>query len=126
MINKQVATVPEHIWADGRPARVRVWEGEYNVASWVRVTGATGALELALVYTDEAGEHRARVDSAMIRTDGSALLSGMVKLRFTGQVEQVQVELGLGDAQMRFVVEELYVQRRGSVLNRADKLISNY
>ncbi|MCK0538519.1 hypothetical protein [Alcanivorax quisquiliarum] len=126
MIEKQVATVPQHIWEDGRPARLRVWEGEYNVASWVRITGATGPLELAIVYTDEAGEHRARVDSAVIRADGSALLSGMVKLRFTGQVGQVLVTLGLGDAKMRFVVEELYVQRRGSVLNRADKLISNY
>lgn len=126
MIEKLIATVPQQIWEDGRPARLRVWEGEYNVASWVRVTGATGPVELVIVYTDEAGEHRSRVDSAAIRTDGSALLSGLVKLRFTGQVGQVQVMLGLGDAQMRFVVEELYVQRRGSVLNRTDKLISNY
>lgn len=126
MIEKFIAKVPDRIWEEGRPARLRIWEGEYNVASWVRVTGATGQLELLVTYTDEAGDHRACVDTASIRADGSALLSGMVKLRFTGKVEQVQVVLMLSDAQMRFVVEELYVQRRGSTLGRTDKLISNY
>ncbi len=126
MIEKFIAKVPDRIWEEGRPARLRIWEGEYNVASWVRVTGATGALELLITYSDEAGEHRARVDSTEIRADGSALLSGMVRLRFTGKVEQVQVVLMLGNPQMRFVVEELYVQRRGSTLSRTDKLISNY
>ena len=79
-----------------------------------------------MTYRDEAGEHRARVDGAEIASDGSALLSGMVKLRFTGQVEQVQAVLVLSDPGMRFVVEELYVQRRGSTLSRTDKLISNF
>lgn len=126
MIEKFIAKVPARIWEEGRPPRLRVWEGEYNVASWVRVSGAIGSIELRMTYVDEAGEHSARVDGAEIARDGSALLSGMVKLRFTGQVEQLQAVLILSDPGMRFVVEELYVQRRGSTLSRTDKLISNF
>lgn len=126
MIDKFIAKVPARIWEEGRPPRLRIWEGEFNVASWVRVAGATGPVELLLVYKDEAGAHRAKVDMAQIASEGSALLSGMVRLRFTGEVEDVQAVLSLGDAGMRFVVEELYVQRRGSTLSRTDKLISNF
>lgn len=126
MIEKFVAKVPARIWEEGRPPRLRVWEGDYNVAAWVRITGATGPIELRITYSDEAGDHHALVDAAEITSDGSALLSGMVKLRFTGQVEQVQAVLRLGNAGMHFVVEELYVQRRGSALSRTDKLISNF
>ena len=57
---------------------------------------------------------------------GSALLSGLVRLRFNDSVEQVQVSLRLSDPGMRYVVEELYMQRRGTALRPQDKLISNY
>ena len=121
-----IAKVPERIWAGGRPARARQWEAEFNVASWVRVTGARGRVELRVCCLDEQGEQAVVVDCAEVQGEGSALLSGVVKLRLSDSVEQIQVTLGLSDPSMRYVVEELYMQRRGMALDPQDKLISNY
>lgn len=126
MVQKLVAEVPSRIWGEGKPPRMRVWENEFNVASWIRVSGGNGELALTAFHIDEAGEHMTLIDRTLIDGDGSALMSGLVRLRFTGEVETVQVHLKLGDAAMRFHVDELFFQRRGSNLRREDKLISNF
>lgn len=126
MIEKFIAKVPSRIWADGRPARVRQWDAEFNVAAWVRVSAALGTVQLMVRYLDSKNDQAVLVDAAEVKGDGSALLSGLVKLRFTDSVEQVQISLRLSDPAMRYVVEELYMQRRGTVLRPQDKLISNY
>ncbi|MDF1780939.1 MAG: hypothetical protein P1U67_06540 [Alcanivoracaceae bacterium] len=126
MVQKLVAEVPSRIWGEARPPRMRVWENEFNVASWIRVSGGNGELALTAFHIDEAGEHTTLIDRTLIDGDGSALMSGLVRLRFTGEVELVQVHLKLGDAAMRFHVDELFFQRRGSNLRREDKLISNF
>lgn len=126
MIEKFIAEVPSRIWAEGRPPRLRQWEGHFNVASWVRISGGAGEVTLSIRWRDEKGEHDQRVDLAHASADGSVLLSGMVRLRFNGDVEGVTAVLGLADPGMRYVVDELYMQRRGGQQAAANKLISNY
>lgn len=126
MIEKFIAKVPTRIWADGRPPRARQWDAEFNVAAWTRVSGAAGNVQLLVRYLDSNNDQAVLVDAAEVNGDGSALLSGLIKLRFTDSVEQVQISLRLSDPAMRYVVEELYMQRRGTVLRPQDKLISNY
>ncbi|EKF74467.1 hypothetical protein A11A3_08600 [Alcanivorax hongdengensis A-11-3] len=126
MIEKFIAKVPTRIWSEGRPPRARQWESEFNVASWVRVGGAAGQVQLVVRYMDDKNDHAVLVDTADVGGDGSALLSGMVRLRFTDAVEQVQISLRLADASMTHIVEELFMQRRGAALRPGDKLISNY
>jgi hypothetical protein len=126
MIDKHISDVPARIWAEGRPPKLRVWETEFNVAGWIKITGALGEATMLLHYEDEAGEHSCVVDRAAVTGEGSNLMSGLVKIRFTGQVSAVQVQLRLSDPAMRFQVDELFVQRRGNSLRREDKLISNY
>lgn len=126
MIEKFIAKVPPRIWEEGRPPRMRVWENEFNVAAWIRFMGGPGEATLVIFHIDEAGEHTTPVDSVHVEGDGTALMSGLVRLRFTGQVEQVQVDLQLGDSRRRFLVDELFFQRRGSALRSEDKLISNF
>lgn len=126
MIEKFIAKVPSRIWTDGQPARARQWDAEFNVAAWARVSGAAGTVQLLVRYLDSKNDQAVLVDAAEINGDGSALLSGLVKLRFTDSVEQVQISLRLSDPAMRYAVEELYMQRRGTVLRPQDKLISNY
>ena len=126
MIEKFIAKVPSRIWADGRPTRARQWDAEFNVAAWTRVSGQPGALQLLVRYLDANNDQAVLVDAAEVDGDGSALLSGVVRLRFTDSVEQVQLSLRLSSPDMRYVVEELYMQRRGTVLRPRDKLISNY
>jgi hypothetical protein len=126
MTHKIVAEVPARIWEEGRPPKLRTWETEFNVAGWIKVGGAAGEVALLMCYEDEAGEHICPVDRTVIVGDGSNLMSGLIRLRFTGQVRSVTVQLKLSDPAMRFQVDELFVQRRGSALRREDKLISNY
>jgi len=126
MIDKHISDVPTRIWAEGRPPKLRVWDTEFNVASWIKISGAVGEISMLLRYDDEAGEHSFVVDRASVTGEGSNLMSGLVKIRFTGQVGKVQVLLRLSDPAMRFQVDELFVQRRGNSLRREDKLISNY
>ena len=117
---------PSRIWADGRPAKARQWDAEFNVAAWARISGKPGTVQLLVRYLDTNNDQAILVDAAEVNGDGSALLSGLVRLRFNDSVEQVQVSLRLSDPGMRYVVEELYMQRRGTALRPQDKLISNY
>jgi len=126
MIEKMVATVPGRIWAEGKPARMRVWEAEFNVASWIRVHGGNCELKLLVCHTDESGAHQALVDRTLIDGEGSALMSGLVRLRFTGEVSGVEIRLAMSDPSVRHQVDELFFQRRGSALSNQDKLISNF
>ncbi|MDF1628972.1 MAG: hypothetical protein P1U78_04160 [Alcanivoracaceae bacterium] len=126
MIDKHISDVPARIWEEGRPAKLRIWEAEFNVASWIKVMGATGEVSLLVRYDDESGEHDCLVDRSSVTGESSNLMSGLVRMRFTGKVGRVQVLLRLSDPSMRFHVDELFVQRRGNALRREDKLISNY
>ena len=126
MIEKFIAKVPSRIWADGRPAKARQWDAEFNVAAWARISGKPGTVQLLVRYLDTNNDQAILVDAAEVNGDGSSLLSGLVRLRFNDSVEQVQVSLRLSDPGMRYVVEELYMQRRGTALRPQDKLISNY
>lgn len=126
MIEKMVATVPDRIWAEGKPPRMRVWEAEFNVASWIRVSGGNSELLLVVNHTDEDGTHQSLVDRTLIDGDGSALMSGLVRLRFTGEVSGVDIKLKMSDPSVRHQVDELFFQRRGSALSGQDKLISNF
>lgn len=126
MIEKFIAKVPSRIWAEGRPGKVSQWEAEFNVASWVRVAGALGQIQLIVRYVDKSNDRAVLVDTAEVSGEGSALLSGSIRLRLSADVEQVQVSLRLADPAMNFVVEELFMQRRGSALGASDKLISNF
>lgn len=126
MIEKFIAKVPSRVWAEGRPAKARQWEAEFNVASWVRVAGASGRVQLIVRYVDREKDRAVLVDAADVTGEGSALLSGSILLRLAVEVEQVQISLRLSDPAMTFVVEELFMQRRGSRLGTSDKLISNF
>jgi hypothetical protein len=126
MTEKFVARVPESVWAEGRPAGARSWVAEFNVASWVRVTAAGGRVLMLVRHMDAAGEHESVVDVAQVGGNDSALLSGVVRLRFQGQVEQVQVSLKLSSPDIRYEVDELFMQRRDSALGPDMKLISNF
>lgn len=126
MIDKHISDVPGRIWEEARPPKLRVWEAEFNVASWIKVTGATGDVTLLVRYDDESGEHDCVVDRSSVTSEASNLMSGLIRMRFTGKVGKVQVLLRLSDPAMRFQVDELFVQRRGNALRREDKLISNY
>ena len=126
MTEKFVATVPQRIWEEGRPAGARSWQSEFNIAAWLRLLGRGGKVELLVRHFDAAGEHVTRVAAATGAGQDSVLLSGMARLRFQGPVEQVQVSLGLSDADITYQVDELFMQRRDSALPRQEKLISNF
>lgn len=126
MNERCIARVPQRIWAEGRPEQARHWESEFNMASWIRLTGMGGRLELIVRHRDEAGDHETAVDAAEAAGQESALLSGMVRLRFQGRVEEVNVHLKLAGETMRYEVDELFMQRRDSALGRENKLISNF
>jgi hypothetical protein len=126
MIDKVVTDVPARIWEEGRPPKARGWDAEFNVAGWIKVIGARGDVSLMVRHEDEAGEHVCLVDRCAVTGESSSLMSGLIRMKFTGKVSSVQVLLRLSDAAMRFHVDELFVQRRGSALRREDKLISNY
>lgn len=121
-----IARVPQQIWAEGRPEKARRWVSEFNMASWIRLTGMGGRLELVVRHRDEAGEHETPVDATEAAGQESALLSGMVRLKFQGRVDEVNVHLRRAGETMRYEVDELFMQRRDSALGRGNKLISNF
>ena len=100
MIEKFIAKVPSRIWADGRPARARQWEAEFNVASWVRIAGSPGKVQLLVRYIDNKNDKAVLVDTADVGGEGSALLSGSIRLKLSAEVEQVQISLRLADPAM--------------------------
>lgn len=126
MVERLVAEVPERIWAEGKAPRQKRWQAEFNVASWVRFSGPGGEAALLVRHEDDAGVHSHVVDRVVVAHDSSSLMSGMIRMEFSGQVRMVEVLLKLSDSGMRFTVDELYVQRRGTELRRQDKLISNF
>lgn len=126
MINKVVANVPARIWETRKPPSLKVWEAELNIASWIRMSGGNGELALMMAYEDEKGEHMSLIDRAFVDGDGSALMSGLVRIKLTGNVERMQVVLQLSDSGMRFSVDELFVQPKDSAVQSEYKLISNF
>jgi hypothetical protein len=52
-------------------------------------------------------------------------MSGLIRMKLHRQGRQGSGATALSDPAMRFQVDELFVQRRGNVLRREDKLISN-
>jgi hypothetical protein len=125
MFDKLIADVPTRIWEEGRPAEQRIWDTEFNVASWIKVSGYQGEVSLLMRYEDESGENHRVVDHCKVTSGDRALLSGPVGVRFTGKVKKVQMLLRLADPAIRFHVDELFVQRKGQDLQRENKLISN-
>lgn len=126
MNEQRIARVPQRIWAEGRPDHAGSWESEFNMASWIRLTGVGGQMELVIRHRDEAGEHVTLVDRTDAGSQESALLSGVVRLRFQGRVEAVEVHLRPSGETMGYEVDELFMQRRDSVVGRESKLISNF
>ena len=91
-----IARVPEHIWdLPGEGQRVR--GADFNVAAWIRVDSfgdsevMADEVVLLVQHEDEAGVHRAVADRAHISEGGSALMAGLIHLRFTGEVRNVRV-----------------------------------
>lgn len=125
MIEKYIADVPASVWEEGRPARLPNWESSFNVAAWVRISGAAGKIALLVIHQDDAGEHRTLVDGANISSDGSSLLSSQIRLRFIGKVKAVKAVLQLENPAMRHQVEELYMQWQES-RQQQRKLIASY
>lgn len=125
MIEKFIADVPAKVWEEGRPARLPNWESSFNLAAWVRITGATGKISLLVLHHDDAGEHRTLVDGANVSVDGSSLLSSQIRIRFVGKVKSVKVLLQLENPAMRHQVEELYMQWQES-RQQQHKLIASY
>ena len=100
MTDKHISDVPARIWEEGRPPKLRVWDAEFNVASWIKVTGATGEVTLLVRYDDEAGTHDCVVDRSSVNSEASSLMSGLVRMRFTGKVGRVQ-EIGRASCRER-------------------------
>ena len=126
-----IARVPEHIWdLPGEGQRVR--GADFNVAAWIRVDSfgdsevMADEVVLLVQHEDEAGVHRAVADRAHISEGGSALMAGLIHLRFTGEVRNVRVLLATESAGLLFQVDELFMQRKGSHADNEHKLISNY
>ena len=121
----EVSQVPSRVW-ETVGVRQRVRGGDFNVAAWVQLEGPPTQVLLVVEHEDESGRHEAVVDKAITGGDGALLMSGLVNLRFTGQVSRVTVTLVIADAGTKFRVDELYMQRRGAALDQQDKLISNF
>lgn len=122
-----LASVPQRIW-ELPAASGQFYRGaDYNVAAWVKVEDYEGELLLVIQHEDDEGRHRALVDRAMLRAgDNSLLMSGLVNLRFTGQVHDVKVVLVGEGEQLDYRVDELFMQRTGDRACPDHKLISNY
>lgn len=123
MINKLLAEVPARIWEEGRPSGERIWDVEFNVAAWIKISGAKGEISLLLCHEDEAGQHGCVVERCTISGDSNNLMSAQVSVRFTGKVRKVQVLLKLSHAEMQMHVDELFVQRKGLRVRPENKLI---
>ncbi|MEY1663127.1 hypothetical protein [Isoalcanivorax beigongshangi] len=126
MTEKQIASVPEHLWGAGQAARGRSWDAQYNVAAWVRISAGRGSVRLLLRYTDEQGVQQLVVDSATVSGAGTVLLSSMVSARLHGRPTAMQAVLVWDDPALQYSVEELYVQPAGQPAVRQEKLISVY
>jgi hypothetical protein len=140
VLNKLLAEVPARIWEDGRPPGLNIWNAEFNVAGWIKASGAKGEISLLLCHEDEAGKHCCVVDRCTVSDESNNLMSGQVNVRFTGMVKKVQMILKLpdpvmqmhsdsetlilSDPVMRVHVEELFVQRKDREMRRENKLIS--
>ncbi|MGB1220427.1 MAG: hypothetical protein ACPG43_02750 [Alcanivoracaceae bacterium] len=121
----EVSQVPSRVW-ETSGVRQRVRGGEFNVAAWVQLKGTATQVLLVVEHEDDAGQHEALVDKATTNGDGALLMSGLVSLRFTGEVKNVKVSLVMAEQGVTFRVDELFMQRRGAALDQQDKLISNF
>ena len=93
MHNKLIAEVPARIWEEGRPTGLHIWDAEFNVAAWVRVSATDGQIHLLLCHEDEAGQHGCIVDSCTISGESNNLVSGLIGVRFTGKVKKALVDV---------------------------------
>lgn len=122
-----LANVPERIWELPAAAGQLYRGADYNVAAWVHVEDYEGEILLLVQHEDEAGRHRAVVDRAVLkRGEASLLMSGLINLRFTGEVSAVKVLLAGEQGDLRYRVDELFMQRTGERGGPQNKLISNY
>ena len=123
MIERILAEVPSHIWSEGQRPHERVVAAEFNVAGWLKLAGR-GVAYLLFCHEDDAGRHACVVEHRAVNGESAPLMSGVVKVRFTGKVRKVEVVLKLSNDEMRSHLDELFVQRKPRETPRENKLVS--
>lgn len=109
MPNKKLTDIPDHIVF--KPGYIKAgskWQSDYNVAAWLRFEKlANEVIRLHLHWQDEKGAQSICVDQSKI-TSTSILLSGIARLKVTGQVKAMSISIET--ANQKYTVDELFVQ----------------
>src|SRR5262245_21863864 len=108
-----VGLVPSHIVTSTR-ARTSANGGriaDYNVAAWLQLHGmAKATVTLLATYRDGGQKHEVIIDHGATNDHGKILLSGIARLPYTHNVEDLQIRLRAQTSLSRLIVDELFVQ----------------
>ncbi len=85
---------PNHVNASANYEPVGLWEGYFEAGIWLRLPqGSPEILQLALRYTDQAGEVSIPVDAFRPSTFSCALLNGCLRLAVNGRIRNMGLYL---------------------------------
>ncbi|SNR84678.1 hypothetical protein [Pseudomonas segetis] len=108
-----IGNVPSQIVKSARQ-QVSAFEGriaEYNVAVWLHVPGlANLPASLFVTYMDAGKRREIAIDHGQVNTHHKIMLSGIARLPFKLQIEDMQLQLRSAVSFQTLAVEELFVQ----------------
>ncbi|WP_339514348.1 hypothetical protein [Pseudomonas sp. RL_15y_Pfl2_60] len=108
-----IGPVPSQIVKSARQ-QVSAFEGriaEYNVAVWLHVPGlANLPASLFVTYTDAGKRREIAIDHGQVNAHNKIMLSGVARLPFKQQIEDMQLQLRSAVSFQALTVEELFVQ----------------
>ncbi|ARU87805.1 hypothetical protein [Pseudomonas sp. M30-35] len=108
-----IGSVPSRIVKSARQ-QVSAFEGriaEYNVAVWLHVPGlANLPASLFVTFLDAGKRREVAVDHGQVNSHNKIMLSGVARLPFKQQVEDMQLQLRTAVSFQAITVEEMFVQ----------------
>lgn len=111
--DKLIGSVPSRI-VDVAHLLVTPYEGrvaEYNVATWLQLSGlANLPVSLLVSYRDGDKRREVNVDHGKVNAHGKILLSGIARMPVRLKIEDMQVRLRSAVPAQSLVVEEFFVQ----------------
>ncbi|WP_339487347.1 hypothetical protein [Pseudomonas sp. EL_65y_Pfl2_R95] len=108
-----IGPVPSRIVKSARQ-QVTAFEGrvaEYNVAVWLQVPGlANLPVSLFVTFTDAGKRREVAVDHGQVNSHNKIMLSGVARVPFKQQIEDMQLQLRTAVSFHAITVEEMFVQ----------------
>ena len=115
--SKLIISVSADVYANGisqaHKLRNTTWESQYDVATWLKSPSSPKkTVELLMIFADDLGKHRIKIDRALTNQAGEIMLSGVVGVKAQGPISSMEIYVRGPIPSNHYIVEDVFVQRK--------------